>query len=469
MKKPLNESVGPDSKDELTSEGLIRGLGRWDATFLTVGSVIGTGIFITTADIARVLPHQGMILLVWTVGGLLTLAGALTYAELGALFPRAGGMYHFLKEAYGPFWGFLFGWACFLIIMSGGIAALAVAFGEYLGSFVPLFSTGNILFSLPVGSWSWTVSGGQLAAAFAILLLTAVNYVGLREGAGVQNFLTVFRIGAIVVFVALAFFVEPRETVSVFGPLPQVPLLAAFGVGMIAALWTYDGWYGPTFSAGEMRDPQRTLPFGLVWGTLIVMGLYALINIVYLRALSLEEMAATGRIAETAAAALFGAGGGKLISFAVLVSTFGCLSATILYSSRIYLPMARDGVFFRRLAAVHPRFHTPSRSLWAQSLWAVLLTLSGTYEQIYTYVVFAALLFHVATAASVIVLRRRRPEIERPYRVFGYPWIPLLFILASILLVANTFAEKPVESLLGLAFLAAGVPAYLWWRRHPGS
>jgi APA family basic amino acid/polyamine antiporter len=469
VKRPADDSVSSDPKNELTSEGLVRGLGRWDATFLTVGSVIGTGIFITTADIARVLPHQGMILLVWTVGGLLTLAGALTYAELGALFPRAGGMYHFLKEAYGPFWGFLFGWACFLIIMSGGIAALAVAFGEYLGSFVPQFSTGNILFSVPIASLTWTVSGGQVAAAFAILLLTAVNYLGLREGAGVQNFLTVFRIGAIVVFVALAFFVEPRATVSVFGPLPQVPLLAAFGVGMIAALWTYDGWYGPTFSAGEMKDPQRTLPFGLVWGTLIVMGLYALINIVYLRALSLEEMAGTGRIAETAASALFGASGGKLISFAVLVSTFGCLSATILYSSRIYLPMARDGVFFRGLAAVHPRHHTPGRSLWAQSLWAVLLTLSGTYEQIYTYVIFAALLFHVATAAAVIVLRRRRPDVERPYRVFGYPWVPLLFILASVVLVGNTFAEKPVESLLGLAFLAAGIPAYLWWRRHPGS
>jgi APA family basic amino acid/polyamine antiporter len=469
MTQPTDSTSSPDPKQQLTSEGLVRGLGRWDATLLTVGSVIGTGIFITTADIARVLPHQGMILLVWAVGGLLTLAGALTYAELGALFPRAGGMYHFLKEAYGPFWGFLFGWACFLIIMSGGIAALAVAFGEYLGSFVPLFSTGNILFSVPIGSFAWTVSGGQVAAALAILLLTAVNYVGLREGAGVQNFLTVFRIGAIVVFVALAFFVEPRATVSVFSPLPQVPLLAAFGVGMIAALWTYDGWYGPTFSAGEMKDPQRTLPFGLVWGTLIVMVLYALINIVYLRALSLEEMAETPRIAETAAVALFGAGAGKMISFAVLVSTFGCLSATILYSSRIYLPMARDGVFFRRLAAVHPRFHTPGRSLWAQSLWAVVLALSGTYEQIYTYVIFAGLLFHVGTAGAVIVLRRRRPDLERPYRVFGYPWIPLLFILASIVLVANTFSEKPVESLLGLALLAAGVPAYLWWRRHPGS
>jgi APA family basic amino acid/polyamine antiporter len=197
------------------------------------------------------------------------------------------------------------------------------------------------------------------------------------------------------------------------------------------------------------------------------MVLYALINIVYLRVLPLEVMAETPRIAETAATALFGAGGGKLMSFAVLVSTFGCLSATILYSSRIYLPMARDGVFFRGLAAVHPRFHTPGRSLWAQSLWAVVLALSGTYEQLYTYVIFAGLLFHVATAGAVIVLRRNRPGLERPYRVFGYPWVPMLFILGSFLLLANTLVEKPVESLIGLFFIAAGLPAYAWWRRHP--
>jgi APA family basic amino acid/polyamine antiporter len=233
---------------------------------------------------------------------------------------------------------------------------------------------------------------------------------------------------------------------------------------MIAALWTYDGWYGTTFAAGEMRDPQRTLPFGLVWGTVIVMVLYALVNLVYLRALSLEEMAATRRIGETAAIALVGPLGGRLVSFAVLVSTFGCLSATILYSARIYFPMARDGVFFRSLAAPHPRFHTPGRSLWAQSLWGVVLALSGTYEQLYTYVVFAMLLFHTMTAGAVIVLRRRRPEAERPYRVFGYPWVPVLFMLAAILLLGNTLVEKPLESLLGLALLAAGVPAYLWWR-----
>jgi APA family basic amino acid/polyamine antiporter len=208
---------------------------------------------------------------------------------------------------------------------------------------------------------------------------------------------------------------------------------------------------------------------GLVWGTVIVMALYAMMNLVYLRALTLPEMAATRRIGETAAIALIGAGGGRLLSFAVLVSTFGCLSATILYSSRIYLPMARDGVFFRSLAAVHPRFHTPGRSLWAQSLWGVMLALSGTYEQLYTYVVFAMLLFHTMTAGAVVVLRRRRPDAERPYLVFGYPWVPVLFMLASVLLLGNTLVEKPVESLFGLLFLAAGVPAYLWWRHRAAA
>ncbi len=237
---------------------------------------------------------------------------------------------------------------------------------------------------------------------------------------------------------------------------------------MIAALWTYDGWYGPTFSAGEMRDPSKNLPLGLIGGTVAIVALYALLNLVYFRALPVEAMAETPRIGETAAAALFGAGGARLVSLAVLVSTLGCLSATILYSSRIYLPMAEDGVFFRALARVHPKHRIPGASLWAQSGWAVVLTLSGTYEQLYTYVVFAAVLFHAATGAAVLVLRRTRPELERPYRVWGYPLVPLAFILASVALVANTLVEKPVESLLGLGFVVLGLPAYLGWRRSAG-
>jgi APA family basic amino acid/polyamine antiporter len=445
--------------------GLRRVLGGWDAALITIGAVIGTGIFITSADIARVLPHGGLLLLVWAVGGLLTLAGALTYAELGVLYPDAGGIYTFLKEAYGPLWGFLYGWAAFLVIMSGGIAALAVAFGVYLGSFLPFFSIDNVLLAVPLGTGEWRFSGGQLAAVGAIVVLTAINVLGVREGARFQNFLTVVKVAAIAAFAGIGFVVPARATAAIAAPLPESGVLAAFGVGMIAALWTYDGWYGATFSAGEMRNPRRDLPLGLIAGTGIIMALYLGLNAVYLRALPLEAMAATPRIGETAAAALFGSGAARLVSAAVVVSTFGCLSATILYSPRIYLAMARDGLFFRSLATVHPRFRTPARSLWAQSAWAIVLTASGTYEQLYTYVVFAAVLFHVATGAAVFTLRRKRPDAPRPYRVWGYPWVPALFIAASLALVANTLWEKPVESLWGLGLVVLGLPAYAWWRR----
>lgn len=444
--------------------GLVRGLGAWDGALITVGSIIGTGIFITTGDIARQLPHAGIILLLWVAGGLLTLAGALTYAELGAMFPKAGGQYHFLKEAYGPLWGFLFGWASFLVIMSGGIATLAVGFGEYLGSFVPFFSTKNVLMALPVGPWSWSVNGGQFAGALAIALLTWINYLGLKEGAGVQNAVTVVKIGSIVALAGVGFLVPARVEPDLTAPLPGGSLLTAAGVGMIAVLWTYDGWYNLTFSAGEMRDPERSLPRGLITGTVTVMVLYGLLNLVYMRALPVPAMGETGRIGEAAAIALFGPTGGRLVSMAVLVSTFGCISSTILCCSRIYLPMAQDGLFFPAVARIHPRYHTPSASILAQGAWATLLTLSGSYEQLYTYVIFAAVMFHAATGAAVIVLRRTRPDAPRPYRAWGYPWVPLVFILSSLLLVGNTLLERPTESLFGLALVALGIPAYMYWR-----
>lgn len=455
-------STAPEERPQL-----VRGLGTWDGALLTVGSIVGTGIFLTTSDMARVLPHPGLILAVWIAGGLLTLAGALTYGELGAMYPRAGGMYHYLREAYGPLWGFLFGWAAFLVIMSGGMAALGVAFGEYLGSFLPFFSTGHVLLAVPIGGWTWTVSGGQLAAALAILVLTGINHLGLKEGAGIQNALTVLKIGSIALFALLGLFgPAPAAPSLLSSPAVQGGLLTAFGVAMIAALWTYDGWYGLTASAGELRDPGRSLPRGLILGTLLVMVLYFLLNLVYVRTLSVPAMAEAPRIGEAAAQALFGPTGARLVSLAVLVSTFGCLSATILYSSRIYLPMAEDGVFFRSLAEIHPRHRTPVRSLWAQTAWALLLTLSGTYEQLYTYVIFVSVLFHAATAAAVFVLRRSRPDHPRPYRTWGYPVVPALFILACLLLIGNTLSERPVESLLGLGLLVLGLPAYLWFRKR---
>jgi basic amino acid/polyamine antiporter, APA family len=444
---------------------LVRGLGAWDGTLLTIGAMVGTGIFITTGDIAKSLPYPSLILLVWLAGGLLTLAGAVTYAELGVMFPRAGGMYHFLKEAYGPLWGFLYGWACFLVIMSGGIAAIAVGFGEYLGSFLPFFSTQHVLLSVPVGSWTWTLSGGQVAAAGAIVALTAVNYVGLREGAWVQNLLTVLKVGAVVGVVALGLLVTPKAQPAFSTGLPSSGLVTGFGLGMIAALWTYDGWYGLALSAGEVRQPERNLPRGLVWGTAAVIVMYLLLNLVYLRALPVEAIAATPRIGESAAAALFGANGARLVSLAVLVSAFGCLAATILYAARIYLPMAQDGLFFHALAEVHPRFLTPGRSLLAQGAWSTLLALSGTYDQLYTYTMCTLVVAHAATGAALLVLRRTRPDAPRPYRVWGYPIVPILFILACGLLVVNTLVEKPLESLWGLGLVALGLPAYLYWRK----
>ena len=447
-------------------KGLVRGLGAWDAALVTIGSVLGTAVFITTADVARVLPHPGLVVGVWALGGALTLAGALTYAELGGMFPQAGGIYVYLKEAYGPLWGFLFGWASFLIIMSGGLAALAAGFGEYLGSFLPFFSTSHLLFALPVAGWTWSVNGGQLAGALAIAFLTVVNYLGLREGAGVQNAVTVVKIGSIVGLAAFGLMVPAPVSPHLMAPLPAAATASAFGVAMIAVLWGYDGWYGATFLAGEMRRPARDLPLGLLTGTLAVTVLYVLMNFVYVRALPVEAMGASTRIGEAAAAVLFGPTGARLVSLAVVFSTFGCLSSTILYCTRIYLAMAQDGVFFRSLARIHPKYRTPAMSIVAQGVWAIALTFSGTYEQLYTYVVFAVFLFHAATGAAVFVLRRKRPDEARPYRVWGYPVVPVVFILTSMAFVSNTLLERPMESLWGLGLLALGLPAYFFWRRR---
>ena len=449
---------------------LVRELGAWDGALITIGSVVGTGIFLTTADMARVLPRPGLIVLAWVLGGVFTLFGALTFGELGAMFPRAGGQYHFLREALGTPWAFLFGWASLLVIMTGGIATLAVGFGEYLGFFAPFFSMSHVLFRADLGLVTWTASGGQLAAVLAIVLLTAVNVVGLREGAVVQNAITVIKIGSLV---ALGLFgllaPAPAHAAAAAAPPAAPGLMAAFGVAMISVLWSYDGWYGLTYLAGEMKRPERDIPWGLVGGTLAVMVLYVLANLVYVRALPVEAMAATGRIGEAAASALFGPWGARLVSAAVLVSTFGCLSATILYAARVYLPMAEEGLFFSAMARIHPRFRTPVVCLLVQGVWSVMQACSGTYAQLYTYVVFTVFLFHAATGWSLFVLRRTRPDARRPYRVWGYPWVPAVFVASSVGLVGNTLWEKPVESLGGLVLVATGVPVYWWWRRRRGA
>jgi APA family basic amino acid/polyamine antiporter len=454
MSRPSPES-GPS---------LARVLGVRDTTLLTVGAVLGTGVFLTTSDMARVYPDPIGILSLWILGGLLTLAGALTYGELGAMYPQAGGQYHYLKEGYGPLWAFLFGWCSFFVSMTGGIAVIAVGFGEYLGAFVPFFSTSREIFALPLPFGTWRVNGGQIGGAIAIVFLTAINCFGVRAGAGLGNVVSAVKILALLALAAAGLFAAAPESIPVGLPGPPAGGIAAIGVAMIAVLWTYDGWYGATFVAGELKKPEKSLPLGLAFGTAIVTVLYVLVNMAYIRALPVEKIAASPRIAEAAAVVLFGPAGGRVVSAMALVSIFGCLAVTILYCARIYLPMAQDGLFFSRLAKIHPKYRTPNASLIAQGALGILLTCSGTYQQLYTYVIFAIFLFHAATGTALFVLRAKRPDLPRPFKVPGYPWVPMLFVGTSIFFVLNTLFEAPRESLVGLGLLALGLPAYAFWR-----
>ena len=444
---------------------LVRSLGAVDGALITIGASVGSGIFLTTGDIARLCPQPSLILGLWAAGGLFALAGALAYAELGAMFPRAGGQYQFLKEAYGPLWGFLFGWTSFLVIMTGGVAAIAVGFGEYLGAFVPSLGSGVELLSLKLPGVRWTVTGPQLTAAVSVLALTAVNWLGVREGALVQNIATALKFGALLVLVGIGLG-APAPVAPAWGaPLPPGSFVAALGLGLVAVLWTYDGWYVLTFSAGEMRRPERTLPRGLVLGVAAVAMLYLAINWVYLRTLDVPTLARTSRVGEAAAAALLGPGGARAVTLVILLSMFGCLAANVLCCARIYLPMAEDGLFFRRLARIHPGHRTPSASLLAQGVLAAAIALSGTYAELYTTVVFAGVLFHAATAAAVFVLRRTRPDAERPFRAWGYPWTTGAFVVVCLVVASVTLVQAPVRSVLGLGLIAAGLPAYAFWSR----
>lgn len=442
---------------------LERRLSTLDIALLTIGSVVGTGIFLTPGGVAAELPHAGLIVLVWLAGGALALFGALTLAEPATAMPQAGGLYVVLREAFGRLPAFLYGWACFLIILSGGIATIAMGFGAWLGEFVPAASSQHVL--LQVGRFS--LNGQSVAASLAILLLTIVNHAGLGPGKTLQNLLTWSKVGAIAGFGVAGLMVLPAVSADYAAPLPAVPggLLAGFGAAMIAVLWTYDGWYGPIFEAGEMRDPSRALPRGLVLGILASVTLYVLLNVYYLRALPLAEFAGSDRAGAAATGVLLGGGAARMFSALVVVSSFGCLAATILYASRLYLPMARDGVFFAAAGRVHPRHHTPSNALWMQGAWAIALTLSGSYQELYNYVTFASVLFLGACGAGALWLRRTRPEMPRPFRTWGWPVVPILFLAGCALLTVSTLVQSPTESGIGLGLVALGLPAYAWWRR----
>lgn len=445
---------------------LVRAIGLWGATMLVIGSVIGSGIFLTTGIMVQELPSTTLVLTAWAAGGLLVMAGGLTYAEMGSMFPRSGGLYVFLSEAYGAVWGFLFGWACLLVILTGSVAAVAVGFAEYFSYFFPSLGTNRVLatFAMPWGAWS--ISAGQLVAAGSIAVITAINYVGVRSGNLANTLLTVAKVGALVALPLLAIVymrVDPVLT-PVVQPSALRPL-ASFGVIMIAVMWTYEGWYYVAFAAGEIRDAARNVPRALIYGTLALTALYVSVNIAYFYTLTIEEMSGVTRIAEAAVTALVGPAGAALVAGSVVVSTFGCNVAGVIASSRTCFAMAADGRFFPPAARVHPVYRTPHVALLLTSTWSAFLTLTGGYEALFTYVTFASVLFGTLGGAAIFVLRARRPDVARPYRALGYPIVPALYVIGSFALVGNTLLERPTASIAGLGLVAIGLPFYAYWSR----
>ncbi len=432
---------------------LARVLKLSDLLVIVIGTVIGSGIFLVPGNVLNSAQGDvGVALLIWALGGVLSLLGALSFGELGAMEPEAGGIYVYLRQAYGPLVAFLYGWAMFFVIGSGSIATLSVAFGtRYLPQLVNLG---------PVA--------GKVAAVVVIAAVAAVNVRGTRQGAAVQNWSTAIKVGALLLM-SIALLARG----SAWGPQVRFldtpltgTLLSGAGVGMIGVLWAYEGWQYVTFSAGEAVNPQRTFPRGIVLGTALVIGVYLLANVSYVAALGPVGVGGSKRVAADALGTLFGSGWGAVITVPILISILGAANGLTLTTPRVFYAMARDGLFFRKLADVHPRFGTPAVAIIAGSAWAAVLAISGTFEQLYTYVVLSSWIFFVLGAAALFVYRRRRPDAPRPFRTPGYPVTPALFILAAAAVVVNTLAAKPTQGAIELAILATGVPAYFIWRRR---
>jgi basic amino acid/polyamine antiporter, APA family len=428
---------------------LRRSLGFTDLMLITIGTVIGSGIYLVPSLVLRqTAGHTGLAFTVWAVAGFLSLLGALTYAELGAMKPEAGGLYAYLRDAFGPLPAFLYGWASFLVIASGSIAALAVAFANYLSPLLP--------FRVP----------GPIISLAVILVVALINIRGTRGSATVQNWTTGAKFGVLFLLSAV---LTLRGTGGAGLPtapieVPNGSLAAGFGAAMIGVLWAYEGWQYVTFSAGEAKDPQRTFPRAISIATFLLIVLYLMANLGYVRALGPAGVANSQRVAADAIGTILGPVAGAVVSALILVSIFSALNGLILTTPRMYYAMARDGLFFQKLTSVHPRFGTPAFAIVTLTAWGALLAASGTFSQLLTYAVFTGWIFYALGALAVMMLRRSEPNAVRPFRVPGYPVTPILFVVAAIALVINTIVTQPGISSIGLAFVALGAPVFFIWR-----
>jgi len=494
-----------------TDQEFVKGLGLTSSTTLVVGSMIGSGIFIVSADIARTVDSPALLIGAWVVTGILTMIGALSYGELAAMMPRAGGQYVYLRESLGPLWGFLYGWTLFLVIQTGTIAAVAVAFGKFIGVFFPSVSANNWIWHIThVGKWEVGpmvlgnmdigLSTQNLVAILSVILLTVINVFGVKTGALVQNIFTIAKTSALFGLIVVAVIVgrnaeavaanfsdfwrnaslsaEHAVQVGVGGPMVMVGTLAILAVAQVGSLFSADAWNNVTFTAGEIKNPKRNLPLSLALGTGIVIFLYIAANFVYLAVLPLDgdpngatvfargiKYAAEDRVGTAVMFQMFGATGAAAIAVAILLSTFGCNNGLILTGARVYYAMAKDGLFFKSVGSLHSTYKTPVASLIVQCIWTSILCLSGTYGQLLDYIIFAVLVFYILTITGLFVLRVKRPNAERPYRAFGYPVLPALYILMAVYIDIILLRYKPQYTWPGLIIVLLGIPVYFLWKR----
>jgi APA family basic amino acid/polyamine antiporter len=493
------------------STEFVKGINLTSATTLVIGSMIGSGIFIVSADIARLVASPALLVLAWTVTGFMTIVGALTYGELAAMMPKAGGQYVFLRESLGPLWGFLYGWSMFLVIQTGTIAAVGVAFGKFLGVLFPVISADKWLWHIGhvpkwaigpmvLGNMDVGLNRQNLVAIATVILLTAINVLGVRTGALVQNIFTFSKtaalFGLVLIGAALgrnaqairenfghfwqnaSFSTLHPVQVGIGGPVALVGVFTIVAVAQVGSLFSADAWNNVTFTAAEVQNPRRNLPLSLAVGTSIVILLYIAANFVYLMVLPLHgdpqgttilargiQFASDDRVGTAVMQQAFGTSGAALMAIAILLSTFGCNNGLILAGARIYYAMAKDGLFFRSIGKLHPRYKTPAVSLVVQALWACLLCLSGTYGQLLDLTMFAVIIFYILTIGGLFVLRRTRPNAPRPYRALGYPLLPAIYIVMAIFIDVVLLRYKPQYTWPGLIIVLLGIPVYMFWSR----
>jgi APA family basic amino acid/polyamine antiporter len=447
---------------------LKRDLGIWSAAAIVVGTVIGSAIFLVPNDMVKSVGSPAMVFAVWIFGGMLTLFGALSYAELAAALPQAGGEYVYLREAYGPLWAFIYGWTQMWVAKSGSIATLATGFFIYLANFRPEMNAVWVVLPLPLGEAGQPleIRYGQILAMGVIVVLALINYFGVKVSGDLQVIATLLKVGLIAGIIVIGLGTGHGSVANYHTSIPAPGGITGFFAALVAALWAYDGWNNVSMVASEIRDPQRNLPRALIAGTLVVIAIYLLANLAYFYVLPAVDVASSARVAAETMRRILGSFGANAVSIVAMISIFAALNGSILSGSRVPFAMARDGLFFRRVAFVHPQHRTPSVSILALSAWGALLVLSGRYSQLYTYVIFASVILYGMATAAVIVLRFKRPDLPRPYRTLGYPLVPIVFVLAIACLVVSTLLKSPRESLMGVGLVALGLPFYFFWKKR---